>query len=135
MSSAAAFSSADATAHPDEVAMAMAMGASAAAGGDADGDGAAGVGAAGDGEIDAAVRDELVRLKMQLLMTGGRDDDALLDDVEKGKPAKRPHALLFLEDPRYADLSLLLLRVNLLSVVAHRRCVMHHRRCFPKEQC
>ena len=48
-----------------------------------------------------------------------RDDDALLDDVEKGKPAKRPHALLFLEDPRYADLSLLLLRVITASLVVH----------------
>ena len=89
-------SSADATAHPDEVAMAMAMGASAAAGGDADGDGAAGVGAAGDGEIDAALMDELVRLKMQLLMTGGGDDDALLaledaddDDVDADADAPR----------------------------------------------
>ena len=48
-----------------------------------------------------------------------RDDDALLDDVEKGKPAKRPHALLFLEDPLYADLSLLLLRVVTASLIVH----------------
>ena len=45
-----------------------------------------------------------------------RDDDALLD-AEKGKPAKRSHTF-FLEDPRYADLSLLL-RVITASLVVH----------------
>ena len=50
-----------------------------------------------------------------------RDDDALLDDVEKGKP--RPHRSLGflerLEDPLYADLSLLLLRVITASLILH----------------
>ena len=59
------------------------------------GDGAAGVGAAGDGEIDAALMDELVRLKMQLLATGGGDDDALLaledaDDDDADADADAP---------------------------------------------
>ena len=50
-----------------------------------------------------------------------RDDDALLDDVEKGKP--RPHRSLGflerLEDPLYTDLSLLLLRVVTASLIVH----------------
>ena len=51
-----------------------------------------------------------------------RDDDALLD-AEKGKPARRPHGSLGflerLEDPLYADLSLLLLRVITASLILH----------------
>ena len=50
------------------------------------------------------------------------DDDALLDGVEKGKlvrPHGSPGFIERLEDPLYADLSLLLLRVITASLVVH----------------
>ena len=47
-----------------------------------------------------------------------RDDAALLT-VEKGKPARQHGSVGFLEDPLYANLSLLLLRVITASLILH----------------